>query len=551
MKKYKLIILMCLCFKISFCQNISFEWLKLIGQEGVNELKCMVIDSNSNIIVGGFFENTICIDENIINSNGNKDLLLAKYDSLGNNIWVFHGGGELDDYISDISLSNNRIFILGVFSDTLFLENDVYIADSLNDVFIGELKNDKIYGIDKFSGKGLVSTEELFTDNENLYITGGYKGELILESDTLLSTGYWDHWLLYDSVYVYNEHMFLIKYNLQDKIKWYKNYYNARSLALSKDNLDNIYLIALQHFGICIIEDNIEVHNNLFMIKYDNNGNYLWHITGGPSGKVIQPYDLSYSNNYLYITGHIAGDNLYIGNETVVDTSWYDAFICKMDTSGSLIWFNQIGNGNWHNSTEHHDNFGNTICIKNDTITIAGHFLEEIDFGSTILNSCGESEHDLFYAKYENDGSFIEAGQYIVPGWSSANDIVFDDLGNIYIAGYSYENNTYDFEPQFMLLGKIDSLTLIDDSDNVLYRQNSIEIFPNPSETFIQLKFDYESHRFFNIMDIKGNVVLETESVGKEIRIDLSSLNNGLYFIIIRENNTITNLKFIKLKNSQ
>lgn len=543
MKKLSISIISLFFFQFIYSQDISFEWLKLIGQDGRNEITCILTDTDNNIIVGGYFENSIEIDGDIIVSAGKKDYLLAKYDASGNNLWYLNGGGKLDDYISDITFLNNRLFVLGVFSDTLNFENGVFKADSLTDLFIGELIDDKIYGVEKFTGKGLVNSEKLFAFDGNLFITGGFEGEFILESDTLISAGHWEYlWPGTDSIYRYTEHLILIKYNLQDKLKWYKNYKNARGLSMAIDNSGHLYLIA-SHLGNCLIEDEIEISDNLFLVKYDENGNHIWHITGGPSGQITQPYDLTCIENHLYITGHIAGDNLYVGDDNIVETSWYDAFLCKMDTSGILVWFNQIGIGSWRDNIGPHHNYGNVIKSKGDTIYIAGHFLEEIDFGSTVLNSQGA--HDLFYAKYLKNGAFVEAGQYLVEGWSSASDIAIDTLGNIYIAGYSFENNTSSNETQFLLFGKIDSLTNNSTSVDDSFIE-TIMAFPNPTNSTITLDFHYEQDRKIQIIDMQGRIVSSFKSDNKRKNIDVTGLKVGLYLIAISENNRITKLKFIK-----
>lgn len=543
MKRLIISILSLFLFQVLCSQDISFEWFKLIGQDERNEIKCILSDANNNIIIGGYFENSIEIGGEVINSNGNKDYIIAKYDALGNNLWFINGGGDLDDYISDIAFLNNRLFVLGVFSDSIYFENGIYVADSLTDLFIAEIIDDQIYRIDKFSGKGLVNSERLIAKDDNLFITGGYKGEVILETDTLVSSGYWQYiWPGTDSIYRYNEHIIFVKYNLQNNIEWYKNYKNARSLSMTLDSSNHLYLIAF-HYGNCWIENEIEISNNLFLIKYNENGDYIWHITGGPSGQITQPYDLTCIDNYLYITGHIMGNNLYIGNEYVVERSWYDAFLCKMDTSGLLVWFNQIGVGDWMNNIGPHHNYGNVIKSKGDTIYIAGHFLEEIDFGTTVLNSLGA--HDLFYAKYLKNGAFVDAGQYIVEGWSSASDIVIDSLGKIYIAGYSFENNTSSNETQFMLFGKIDSL-INNSTSEYNYYEETITIFPNPTNLSITLDFYKEQDRKIQIIDIQSRIVLSSKSNNSRMIIDVTDLKVGLYLITISENKRVTKLKFVK-----
>ncbi|KAF0194911.1 MAG: hypothetical protein FD166_3151 [Bacteroidetes bacterium] len=544
MKKFSILLLSLLFVQLIYSQNISFEWLKLLGQSGRNEIKCIISDTNNNIIVGGYFENSLEINGHFINSKGSKDYLIAKYDASGNNLWYLYGGGKLDDYISDITFVNNRLFVLGVFSDSITFENGEFKADSLTDLFIGEMIEDKIYGIDKFSGKGVVNSEKLFAKGDNLFITGSFEGEIIIVNDTLISTGYWDYiWPGTDSIYRYVEHMLLVKYNLQNKINWYKNYKNARSLSITTDNSNNLYLIA-SHYGNCLIEDEIEISENLFLIKYDENGDYIWHITGGPSGQITQPYDLVCLENQLYITGHIAGDNLYIGSyDNIVEKSWYDAFLCKMDTSGNIVWFNQIGEGSWRDNIGPHHNYGNVIKIISDTIYIAGHFLEEINFGTIILNSQGA--YDLFYAKYLKNGAFFEAGQYLVEGWSSANDIAIDTSGNIYIAGYSFENNTSSNETQFLLFGKIDSLTNNPNSIDS-YTSKTINVFPNPTRSSFTIDFHKELDRKIQVIDMQGKIVLSTKSNMSKIDIDDKGLKAGLYLITISEKNGFTKLKLIK-----
>ena len=119
--------------------------------------------------------------------------------------------------------------------------------------------------------------------------------------------------------------------------------------------------------------------------------------------------------------------------------------------------------------------------------------------------------HDLFYAKYLKNGSFVESGQYLVEGWSSANDMEIDAFGNIYVAGYSFENNTSSNETQFLLVGKIDSLTNHTTSIDV-NNWYKINAFPNPANSSLTIDFQKEADRRIQIADIQGRIVLSTKS---------------------------------------
>ena len=215
-----------------------------------------------------------------------------------------------------------------------------------------------------------------------------------------------------------------------------------------------------------------------------------------------------------------------------------------MDTSGTLVWFNQIGVGSWRDDIDPHHNFGNSIQSIGDTIYISGHFLGKIDFGARVLNSQGA--HDLFYAKYLKNGSFIDAGQYLVKGWSSANDMAIDEFGNITIAGYSFENNTSSNETQFMLIGRIDSLDNSDLTATNNYTKETTIVYPNPSNSILHIKSSENQIRGIQIFDSHGRIIQSSKHADREIHIDVSRFIEGIYFIIVYGYDSIEILRFIK-----
>ncbi len=88
--------------------------------------------------------------------------------------------------------------------------------------------------------------------------------------------------------------------------------------------------------------------------------------------------------------------------------------------------------------------------------------------------------------------------------------------------------------------------------DNYVYHQ--INIFPNPANNQITLKFKYfdtfkEENCMMEIIDINGRKIFETPSslhLNAEQTIDVSDLNSGMYFLRLSTHDFLINQKFIK-----
>jgi hypothetical protein len=72
-----------------------------------------------------------------------------------------------------------------------------------------------------------------------------------------------------------------------------------------------------------------------------------------------------------------------------------------------------------------------------------------------------------------------------------------------------------------------------------------LQIYPNPAANFIDIKLTQMSDDIsLTLFDSKGTEVLKTDNLSQ--RIDISSLNNGLYYIQLTSSQKTTHLKLIK-----
>ncbi len=78
---------------------------------------------------------------------------------------------------------------------------------------------------------------------------------------------------------------------------------------------------------------------------------------------------------------------------------------------------------------------------------------------------------------------------------------------------------------------------------------SNIEVFPNPTNNNITLKLNIDVvDKHFVIYDYKGSVVMNGKTNSKLTSINLSKLNDGIYFLRL-ENNSNQFFKIIKTSN--
>lgn len=171
---------------------------------------------------------------------------------------------------------------------------------------------------------------------------------------------------------------------------------------------------------------------DIFIVKYDSDGNYAWHLTGGGTGDDTAT-DIDYYrwSNKLYVSGGFQ-ERAKFGSATVLSSGHTDAFLLKVEPSGGTHW---VRNGG---GLEH--DVAAAIAVGNDeSIFIVGDFYDQAQFGGTTLQAAGSS--DMFLAKYDAAGDL----QWVKSNGGTTVDVatgVDTDLnGNTYVSGY-YQGTT-------------------------------------------------------------------------------------------------------------
>src|SRR3989344_2889373 len=175
-------------------------------------------------------------------------------------------------------------------------------------------------------------------------------------------------------------------------------------------------------------------------------------------------------NNHVYTVGLFIGTVYFdpgIGVFNLTAVGEKDAFICKLDASGDLIWAKQFGDPvvpGFPNPTH-----SNAIAVDaGGNLYLTGYFDGTIDFdphpASTFNMASQYNASDVFVCKLDTDGNFVWAKQFT--GTQSNGGVGYaitvDGSVNIYSTGTI--GGTMDFDPgpgTFQLTASVPGQTAI------------------------------------------------------------------------------------------
>ena len=201
------------------------------------------------------------------------------------------------------------------------------------------------------------------------------------------------------------------------------------------------------------------------------------------------------------LQGRAIFKNVY---STSVDTAIWDAWSTSMDTTKSSEWY-------WG---------GTYNCIW-------GAFGITDDTSSFILHKLNKNYTTKWTKRYGGDAYYEMYG------------VLAKDDGGCLMYGTRYDyNNTPKYDAYIL---NVDAEGLVTSESFIPMSLQTVTVFPNPSNGLVS--FDYKEPLRdiqIRVVDAKGSVVHQVkQSEGILPTLDLSFLNNGVYFIQILEQNRL------------
>jgi len=380
----------------------SWIWAQsATGPSSYSEGRSVATDPTGNVYVAGYFDSpTLSFGTNTLTNARGDDAFLAKYSSSGSLLWVKSAGGSDDD--EGLSVTTDA-------------SGNVY--------FVGHY--------------------------ESAHITFG---SFVLPNPGLVTR------------------IFIVKYDGAGNVLWATSpvgsgSYNYCSVATNTSgdfyvsggfNSPNITFGTYSLFN--------SGSDNIFIAKYDGNGNAIWAKSVGGSGSDNSLCIASDSFGDAIVTGNFNSPTVTFGTDTLTNPGGHNFFIAKFDGTGNVLWAKNAGGvGSAAGFSVTADALGNSYVTGSFNSTT-------ITFGPYTLTNTGVGTSDLFFAKYDGAGNVIWVKNAGGAGQDYGSSVSLDASGNAYLTGgfnspsFTFGTNTLPFptggvDPMF--IAKCDSTGLV------------------------------------------------------------------------------------------
>lgn len=367
-----------LCF-VLISQAQVYNWAYSAGGGGWDDVKSMHLADDHTVLLTGMFSNTAMFGPVSLTAQAYQDAFVAKYDQQGSLLWAKAIGGDEQDW-------------------------------------------------------GYKVTADL---NQNVYVTGYFQSSVLhfTPTDSLVKNA------------VSSRNVFLAKYNSSGVFQWarlgsggvtngFLTGYSVTTDAQGNVIISGNYNKQIEFSGTALPSTNA---TNIYMVKYDANGNLLW-AKAGVSSSICWFTDLcTDASNQIYATGKIS-TAITFGATTIQNHSGDDLVVAKFDASGNLNWMTVEGKYILSSTTDNNFDCGSSIKVDNNGNVFVGGSLLDTTYYDQNLQALVVKQWACV-AKYNNSGTQQWLKKF---GGTDATDIItaidLDANQDVYAIGH-YKGN--------------------------------------------------------------------------------------------------------------
>jgi gliding motility-associated-like protein len=449
------------------------DWARNFKVDGGNEDSqgySVATDPAGNVYTTGSFNGVVDMDPGAgvfslsSISYYEQDIYISKLDADGNFVWAVRLGSGQSDFGYSIAVdASGNVYVTGSVRGGMDFDpgpgtHTITGALSGDNAFVLKLdaNGNFVWGTILGSTVGTGVGRGITLDGSgNVLTTGNFTGTA--DFDPGAGT--------FNITSLGSEDIFLSKLDANGNFVWAKSMGGSqaeRGYALAVDNSGNIITTGFYRGtvdfdpGAGVFQlTTLTVNAEIFVSKYDNNGNFIWvQSTSGSTGTPwSRSVDTDGSGNVIF-TGYFPGTlDFDPGAATfnLTSTGGDDAFISKLDASGNFVWAHAIGG-----STGQPDRGMGVAVDASGNIVTTGSFngTADFDFGPgtfTMISgpaAIGPFYQDIYVLKLDTDGDFIWARRTgNVNQGDAGNGIATDDSGNITVTGSFSTSADFDFGP--------------------------------------------------------------------------------------------------------
>ena len=528
MKKQYLFLLLTLS-----CTNLlaqSFNWAKIEGHYAYDYGYGITTDNAGNVYAAGKYEEAAVFSGQTLPIQGNHDIWVAKYSSSGSLIWIRTAGGSSGDYAWGVATDNTYVYVAGEIEGTN--ETITFVGSPITLTCIASN--------DIFVAKYDVSGNLLWARSAG---GGEYEKATSVSYDAagnVYICGYYRGSVTFGGSTTINctttgiEDLFVAKYDANGNFQWVRHAGSAgrdEAKSIKCDAAGNVYVCGF-YSDNCLFEgQTLHTYNgpwyDIFLAKYDANGTFQWIKTAGGDYDDVAWSIVLDNSGKVFITGEF---NAYLHEYNLTTSGMADVFVACYNTAGAYQWAKRAG-GNLIDRAR-------GIGTDGTNIYITGQFGNTGDFGGHSVTATDSS--DVFMAAMNNNGDFqwaLSVGGGVDPldtlGYESGIAITANSDG-VYATGALLGGGTFGSlgTPCCTYTRTDVFVTRINATINVpeIAAETGVCFYSNPSGGFFTVN-NTTASAGLTIYNAIGQKVLDKTLSAKTEDIDMRNMSTGMYFV--------------------
>ena len=542
----------------------NIEWENTIGGNKDDVLRDVIQTADGGYLAGGYSVSGIGGDktEGRLGPPFYSDYWVIKLNASGEIIWQNTIGGIFDDHlISLIENADGTFYLGGESSSEAGIDKAEY--SYANDIWIVKINSvGNIIWQSTISGLQGEYFQKMKVTADGGLIIGAYSYSNAGLDKSEGSYGTYDYWI--------------VKLDTSGNIEW-ENTIGGNN----PDYLNDIteipgggYLLIGASSSDASGEKSTTAFGGLgyddyWIIKLDVNGNVLWEkIYGGDSADYATCVTILPDGNFL-IGGNSSSQ--ISGNKTTNTFEFTtDIWIIKIDGDGNIIWENSIGGDG--------DDYVLEMPLTADGGVLLGGFSFSSLSGDKTEANVGGTSSDFWMIKLESEICPAPVGLYadnITPNkatlhWDNITaaesyQIWYRPIGDgawlkksaptnvktikslLPATTYEYKIRTSCSPGDYSEFSEINNFTTlavraVDDLLESVY-----QVYPNPAINELVITGNFSGQTQIQIVDLTGKCVQQMicTSNSNDQLLDVSSLPSGMYYITIKNTNSIQTIQFI------
>lgn len=257
----------------------------------------------------------------------------------------------------------------------------------------------------------------------NSYVCGYFfSSSLTIGSSTFTNNGNYDS--------------YVAKFDGSGNPIWAKSFggnFDDNASSITRDGSGNIY-VAGTFISPTLVCGTTTLTNSgfgdFFVVKLDANGNFIWAKNFGDGGSNHANAIAADVSGNVFIAGNYNNATLTLGTYTLNGNGNDDAFVTKLDPSGSVMWAHSFGDNLADVSN------GITTDASGNVFMTGFYKSAQLAAGTSTLNNSSPATADLFIIKLNNSGVVLNSTNVGDMLDEVGTGIASDNSGNIILTGY-------------------------------------------------------------------------------------------------------------------